>query len=92
MSVPVIICGLLLIVLQSFIYHRILSSNILVIVYVVYVFKKKMIYFFFGGGVEMGRMEVERVGEEMLNCHDVELPMKCSFITVFLGRRYKELK
>lgn len=34
MSVPVIICGLLLIVLQSFIYHRILSSNILVIVFI----------------------------------------------------------
>lgn len=45
-----------------------------------------MIYYFFlwGGGVEMGRMEVERVGEEMLNCHDVELPMKCSFIHVKL--------
>lgn len=54
--------------------------------------KKNDLLFFLGGGVEMGRMEVERVGEEMLNCHDVELPMKCSFITVFLGRQYKELK
>lgn len=49
-----------------------------------YLKKNDLLFFFLGGGVEMGRIEVERVGEEMLNCHDVKLPMKCSFIHVKL--------